>query len=329
MENQIIAAVLVSIVAFFTVFTITPFLIKFLEKRNLVVKDYNRKGGAMVARPGGISIIIGVIASELVLYAFFPSIHILAIVITSSLAFCVGIVDDRRVMGGWFKPVALAFCAIPILLLGAYDPDLAFPLFGSVKIPVLYIGLVIFMIPITGNTINSIDVLNGIASGFTSIASFALSAALFVMQNYEIAIASLALGFVSLAFYRYHKFPSRIFPGDSGVLVFGATYGAIAIVGHVEVIAAVALLPAIMNSFLFLSSMKKIVEHRQIKNPTFLSDDYKLGATHDKDAPITIVRLIVAGKPLTEKEIGTVIFVLAAFSGFLAVVTAILMSVRI
>ncbi|MDP3780027.1 MAG: UDP-N-acetylglucosamine-1-phosphate transferase, partial [Nitrosopumilaceae archaeon] len=92
MENQIIAAVLVSIVAFFTVFTITPFLIKFLEKRNLVVKDYNRKGGAMVARPGGISIVIGVITSEIALYTFFPSIHILAIVITSSLAFCVGIV---------------------------------------------------------------------------------------------------------------------------------------------------------------------------------------------------------------------------------------------
>jgi UDP-N-acetylglucosamine--dolichyl-phosphate N-acetylglucosaminephosphotransferase len=90
----------------------------------------------------------------------------------------------------------------------------------------------------------------------------------------------------------------------------------------VEVIAAVALLPAIMNSFLFLSSMKKIVEHRQIKNPTFISDDYKLGATHDKDAPITIVRLIVAAKPLTEKEIGTVIFKLATVSGGLAVLTA-------
>jgi len=67
----------------------------------------------------------------------------------------------------------------------------------------------------------------------------------------------------------------------------------------------------------------------ELKNPTFLSDDYKLGATPDKDAPITIVRLIVAGKPLTEKEIGFVIFRLAIFSGILAVITAFLMSVRI
>lgn len=329
MQQYIISAILVALTAFFTVYAITPFLIKTLEKRNLTVKDYNRKGGAMVPRPGGISIIIGVIASGLVLYAFFPIVEILAVVIVSAISFVIGLVDDRKVMSGWFKPLALAFCAIPILLLGAYNTDLAFPLFGAVKIPVLYIGLVIFMIPITGNTINSIDVLNGVASGFTAIASFALSGALFIMQNYEIATASLALAFASLAFYKFHKFPSRIFPGDSGSVVFGATYGAIAIVGHVEVIAAVALLPAVINSFLFLSSVKRIVEHRKIKNPTYLTDDYKIAPKPDKDAPVTIVRLITAAKPLTEREIGFVIFKLAIFSGILAIITAFMMGVRV
>ena len=87
-------------------------------------------------------------------------------------------------------------------------------------------------------------------------------------ENYEIAIASLSLVFVSLAFYKYHKFPSKIFPGDSGALTLGAMYGAIAIVGEVEVIAAIALGPAIINSFLFLSSMKRIVEHRENKIKT-------------------------------------------------------------
>jgi len=105
------------------------------------------------------------------------------------------------------------------------------------------------MIIITGNTVNSIDVANGIASGFMVIASLSLSIALFILQNYAIAIASLPLIFVSLAFYKYHKIPSKIFPGDSGALTLGVMYGAIAIVGQVEVIAAIALLPAILNSF--------------------------------------------------------------------------------
>jgi UDP-N-acetylglucosamine--dolichyl-phosphate N-acetylglucosaminephosphotransferase len=290
-----------------------------------MVKDYHRKGGAMVARPGGPAIISGIVASEMALYVLMPivRVEISAIVITTILAFFVGLVDDKKVMGGWFKPLALALTAVPIILLGAYDSDLAFPLFGAVNIPLLYIVVAIFMIPITGNTINSIDVLNGVASGFMVIASSALTISLIILENYEIAIASLSLVFVSLAFYKYHKFPSKIFPGDSGALTLGAMYGAIAIV-------AIALGPAIINSFLFLSSMKRIVEHREIKSkPVVLTDDYKLKATSDKDASVTLVRLIVAGGQLTEKEIGSVIFKLTVFSGFLAILTAFLMGVSL
>lgn len=319
-----------SVISFFTVFIITPFLIRALAKRNLTVKDYNKKELTMVARPGGPAIIAGILASEAVLFAFFPRVELIAIMSTSSLAFLVGLVDDSRVMSGWFKPLGLAGSAVPIVLLGAYDYNLTFPIFGDVNIPILYLVIAIFMIPITGNTINSIDVMNGVASGFMTIASFSLSIALFVIQNYEIAIASLPMGFVSLAFYKYHKFPSKIFPGDSGALTFGAMYGTIAIVGGVEIVAAVALLPAVINSFLFLSSMKRIVEHREIKSkPVTKNKDFLLEATPDKDAPITLVRLLVATKPLTEKQVGFAIFRLAAFSGILAIITATLMGVRI
>ena len=330
MPERIIAAAAVSVIAFFTVYFLTPFLIRALEKRNQTVKDYNRKGGAMVPRPGGPSIIVGILASELVLYLFFPMEEIIAIMATTGLAFLVGLVDDKKVMGGWFKPVALAAAALPILLLGVYDSNLAFPLFGEVRIPLLYFPIVIFMIVITGNTINSIDVLNGVASGFMTIASFSLTISLLILQNYEIAIASLPLGLVSLAFYKYHKFPSKIFPGDSGALALGAMYGTIAIVGDVEIIAAIALLPAIFNSFLFLSSMKRIMEHREIKSkPVTKNEDFKLKATNEKDAPVTLVRLIVASKPLTEKEVGFMIFRLALFSGILAIITTFMIGLKI
>jgi UDP-N-acetylmuramyl pentapeptide phosphotransferase/UDP-N-acetylglucosamine-1-phosphate transferase len=330
LTELIIPAIISCFVAFFLVFVMTPPLIKFLEKRNMAVKDMNKKGDVMVVRPGGPALIVGIVASELVLYAFLQMNEILAIIITTSAAFAIGYIDDRKVMGGWFKPVALVISAIPIIALGAYDSDLAFPLFGIVQIPVLYLVLIIFMIPITGNTINSIDVLNGVASGFMVIASFSLSICLFIVQNYEIALVSLPLGFVSLAFYKYHKLPSKIFPGDSGALTLGAMYGAIAIVGGVEIIAAVALLPAVINSFLFLASVKKIVEHRQIKGkPVDHTDDFKLRATSDKSAPVTLVRLILAGGPLSEKQVGYEIFKLTIFSGILAIITAFLMRVSL
>ena len=329
MIDLIIPAVISCLLAFFVVYLTTPPLIKILAKKNYAVKDMNKKENVMVVRPGGPSIILGIVVSEIVLYGFFQLNEILAIIITTTAAFVIGYVDDRKVMGGWFKPVMLAIAALPIIFLGAYNSDLTFPLFGDVQIPLLYLGLIVFMIPITGNTINSIDVLNGVASGFMVIASFSLSICLFIIQNYEIAIVSLPLGFVSLAFYKYHKIPSKIFPGDSGALTFGAMYGVIAIVGGVEIIAAVALLPAVINSFLFLSSVKRVVEHRQIKNPTMLTPDFKLMTTDNKAAPITLVRLILAGGPLTEKQVGFAIFKLAIFSGILAIITAFMMVISI
>lgn len=330
MLDKTIVGILISAIAFVTVYAITPGLINALTKRNMVVKDYNKEVVTMVARPGGPSILAGILASEFVLYAFFPSAAILAIIITTSLAFLVGFADDRKVLGGWFKPLALAGSAVPIILLGVYYPHLAFPLFGSVHIPELYLALIIFMIPIMGNAINSIDVLNGVASGFMTIASFALTICLVIVHNYDIALASLPLGFVSLAFYKYHKVPSRIFPGDSGALTMGAMYGTLAIVGHVEVIAAIALLPAVINSFLFLSSVKRVIEHRQIKaKPVVHTEDFRLMASDDKSAPVTLVRLILANGPMTEKQVGFVIFRLALFSAALAIITAFMMEIKI
>jgi len=326
LTELIIPAAISCVIAFFIVYLTTPPLITFLQKRNMTVIDMHKKVPVMIARPGGISIIAGIIASEIVLYAFLQMNEILAIMITSFLAFVIGYVDDRKKMGGWFKPLALAIAALPIIFLGAYDSDLAFPLFGEVQIPILYLAIVIFMIVITGNTINSIDVLNGVASGFMVIASFSLSIALFILQNYEIAVISLPLGFVSLAFYKYHKFPCKIFPGDSGALTLGAMYGTIAIVGQVEVVAAVALLPAIINSFLFLSSVKRIVEHHELKSkPVEHTEDFKLKASKDKKARISLVRLIVASEALSEKQVGYVIFKLTLFSGILAIITALMM----
>ena len=330
MLDKTILGILISAIAFVTVYAITPGLINTLTKRNMVVKDFNKQVATMVARPGGPSILAGILASEFVLYTFFPSTAILAIMITTSLAFLVGFADDKKVLGGWFKPLALAGSAVPIILLGVYLPHLAFPLFGSVRIPELYLGLIIFMIPVMGNAINSIDVLNGVASGFMTIASFALTICLVIVHNYDVALASLPLGFVSLAFYKYHKVPSRIFPGDSGALTMGTMYGTLAIIGNVEVIATIALLPAVINSFLFLSSVKKIIEHRQIKaKPVVHTEDFRLMASDDKSAPVTLVRLILANGPLTEKQVGFVIFRLALFSAALAIITAFMMGVKI
>ena len=329
MIEYLISAITASTVAFVVVYATIPWLIKYLVKNNSTVPDIHKKEKPMIARPGGPVIIAGILSSEAVIYALIPSVSILAIMITSFLAFIIGFIDDKKIMGGWFKPISLAVAAIPIILLGSYDSNLIFPLFGEVQIPLLSMAIIILIIPITGNTINSIDILNGVVSGFMIIASISLTLSLFIIANYDIAVASLPLIFVSLAFYKYHKNPSRIFPGDSGALTFGAMYGTLAIVGNIEIIAAVALLPAVINSFLFLSSVKRFVEHRAVAlKPVVITDDFKLKAVKDPRAPITLFRIIVSQLPLTDKQVSYTIFKLTIFSGILAIISAFLMDVR-
>jgi len=319
-------AALVFAVAFAIIHLTTPFLIRYLEKKGNVVVDILKPANTMVVRPGGPALLAGAVGSEAVLYIFFPSVEILALILTTMGCFIVGYVDDRRVMSGWFKPTFLAVSAAPILLLGANGTDLAFPLFGSVEIPLIYMALAPLMICITGNTANSIDVMNGLLSGFMVIAGAALTISLVIVQNYTMAAASLPLVAISLAYYRYHRIPCKIFPGDSGALMLGGMYGAIAIIGGVEIVAAVALLPAIVNSFLFLASVKKVVEHRQLpKKPTVITDDLKIRCSGIKDAHITLVALITGPVPHTERQVVHAVFKLAAISGGLAVLTAFMM----
>ena len=138
-------------------------------------------------------------------------------------------------------------------------------------------------------------------------------------------LVTLILISVCLAFFVFHRYPSKIFPGDSGTLTIGAMYGAIAIVGGIELIGVFAILPAILNSFFYLASMRDFVEHKNIKvRPTRVLSDGTIEAESNENAPITLVRLIVAGNPSKELPIVNTIFVLSLISAVLATIMGVL-----
>lgn len=319
-----IYGITVSAISFFVILFATPKIISSLIAKGEVVEDYHKPDKPPVPRPAGPVLFIGIAIAEIVLYLLTLNIKVIAILFTSIIAFIVGFIDDRKVMPGWYKPIALIAAAIPLIVLGAHGTHLNL-IFGSAFIPLLYIPLILVIISIVGNTINSIDVFNGVASGFVIIAMIPLLASIAIFGSNEAFIAALPLLFGTIAFYKFHKYPSKIFPGDSGTLLMGAMYGAVAIIGNSEIIGTIALLPAVMNSFLFLATVKKIVEHRQVKvRPVVLIDDFKLAATKEKNAPITLVRLILLEGPLSEKEIGYQIFKLAMFTSLLAFISIVI-----
>jgi len=311
----------VSAISFSIVFFITPAFIEYLTRKGRVVVDYHKPGKLMVPRPAGPVLLIGVVISEIILYFLILDVKIISVLLTTIIAFIIGYIDDLKTMPGWFKPAALILAAIPIIVLGTHGNYLGL-IFDSAFIPILYILLILSIIPIVGNTINSIDVFNGVASGFIIITMIPLLVSVILFSNTNVFLIGLPLLFGCIAIYQYHKFPSKIFLGDSGTLLLGSMYAGISIVGNSEIIGVIALLPAVMNSFLFLSSVKKIVEHREVKTrPVTICDDFRLMASKDNSAPATLVRLILARGPLSEQEIITRIFILATFSSILAIIS--------
>ena len=313
--------IIVSSISFLIIYFMTPTLIKYLNKKGRVVVDYHKPGKPNVPRPAGPVLLIGIVISEILLYFLILDAKIISVLLTTIVAFIVGYIDDMKTMPGWFKPAALILAAIPIIIIGSHGNYLGL-IFDNAFIPILYIPLILSIIPIVGNTINSIDVFNGVATGFIVITMIPLLVSVTVCGNTNVLLMGLPLLFGSIALYKYHKFPSKIFLGDSGTLLLGSMYASLSIVGNSEIIAVIALLPAVMNSSLFLSSVKKIVEHREVKTrPVTICNDFRLMASKDKSAPATLVRLILAKGPLSEQEIITRIFILATFSSILAFIS--------
>ncbi len=312
----------VSLISFIVTLVFTRYLIIVLKQRGSVVEDYFKPGKPKVPRPGGLAIVSGIVIAELILFILTSNILVLALLLSVIIAFIIGYIDDKKVMSGYYKPIALLVAALPIILLNAYDYNLDFPMVGSVKIPLLYILLIFILISTLGNTANSIDVFNGVVSAFMIIATIPIIIGLIISNKYELLSAAIPLIGSSLAFFIYHRYPSKIFPGDSGALTLGVAYAALIIISGFEVIGVIALLPAIINSFFFLSTTKRIVEHRAIRSkPTILLDDYKIAASKEINAPITLVRLIVSKRPLYEYQIVNRILLLSLFSSILAIIT--------
>ncbi len=324
--NTVLAAI-ATLVSGSLTYLLTRILIKVLRRRGWLVEDAHKPNKPLIPRPAGPALIIAILVGEAILYCLTYDVRVAALSSALLIAGLIGLVDDVKRLKGYYKPILLIFASLPILLLGAYVPQPIFPIYGkSVRLFIVYPLLVLAALPVTANTINAIDVFNGVVSSFVLLATIPLLVTFALRGDWIMLVAALPLLTSTAVFYFFfHRYPSKIFPGDSGTLALGALYGALAICGRAEVVGVIALLPAILNSFFFLSSVKKIVEHREVKErPVKILEDFRLAASPSREAPITLTRMILAKGPLSEVEVARAISILAIIAAVLAIITAFL-----
>ena len=141
-----------------------------------------------------------------------------------------------------------------------------------------------------------------------------------MLGKYDVAIISMSMLGTLIAFLYYNKYPAKVFPGDTGTLIIGATIAAIAFIGRVKLIAFIVLLPNIIDAALKFYSAG--VMERQQHQPTQLNEDGKL--VRPDQGFKSLIRLVLR-KPVDERTAVMMIWGIGIIFGILGIIVAILM----
>lgn len=344
MISDIILILIVSIGAFIASLLVTPLISRYMRSIGKVGTDVHKINLPVVPEAGGIGIMliyliviaIGIILapSDIVQYRLMVFFLILFLVTI------LGLYDDFKQLSAILKPLLLVILALPVIIfrsvngLQIANPTPVLPFVGVTSLKIAYWGLAIFVIAIPSNASNMLDVMNGVMSGSAILIGFTAFIATFIVPLPDEAVfvaryASLSLVAILLGFWLFNRYPAKVFAGDTGSLGVGAAIGLIAIYGEIEFVIVIALLVHIMNSFSILSSVKGLRERHEIKERPVKVKNGIVYASRNPKAPITLVRLIVARKPLTEPEIINRILMMVFYSCILSLVTAYLIRLEL
>lgn len=287
-----------------------PRLIHKLEKANIIGKDIHKSAKPIVAEMGGIGILFGFVIGIFAGIYLHPllTFQLTIVLLVILLVGIIGMVDDLLTLSSKEKFILLFLAGIPLIWVAPPNVGL------------LYIILIPIAVSIVANLTNMLAGLNGIESGLGVIAMISLTISCIILGKYDVAIISMSMLGALIAFLLYNKYPSRVFPGDTGTLIIGATIAAIAFIGRMKLIAFIILIPNIIDAAMKFYSAG--VMERQQHNPTQVNDDGNL-IIPDQGFK-SLIRLVLK-KPISEKEAVKIIWGIGIVFGILGIVVAIIL----
>ena len=327
---EVFYLIIVFIVGFLVTLCVLPFLIKFLKRKGYVGYDIHKNSKPEIAESGGICMLIGLSVASGFLMFFFPSFinEILIFILTVILAGIIGFIDDRIKLKSRYKIVLTIFIGSIIFLANFFRfitiSSPIIPFLGQTRLTIIYPILVLLIVAVFANTVNMLEGYNGEGSGTCLIAVCFIFICGLLWNSAETILLILPVMAVLIPFFIYNKYPAKIFPGDVGTLSMGAMIACVALIGSIEVAVFCALLIHIFNSFYVISSVKGFLESSDIKegrDDIILLQDDKIKASYQKNAVLTLPRLILAKGPLSEKELVKNFFVISIFCGLFSIIS--------
>ncbi|MFH1285679.1 MAG: hypothetical protein ABIH99_03795 [Candidatus Micrarchaeota archaeon] len=320
-------------ISFLMVFVFTPLLIRKLRNMKMLSADMNKKSKPMLPKMGGITIMLGFILATLVSLQLYPAMAVptmLASICTISLIAFLGMMDDVLSIRDLYRVVLPTFAALPLMAVSAGTSWITLPFIGVVKLVVgpLSIPLIgtiaslnlyaLLLIPIgvvaCSNLVNMLAGFNGLEVGSGAVIS--LSLLLFILLNpvqtgstVEAAILLTALLGACIAFLFYNWHPAKLFPGNITTYVIGAVLVCAVVIGNMERVGVIALIPQIIEFFLKARGFFKAENFGEERKGRLYYEGKVYSLTH----------LFMKYLHPTEKQLVVLLLIIQAIFGLIAV----------
>ena len=201
-----------------TVFS-TPYLIDVLKKNGIVDVPNKRKiHKGQIPRMGGL-VIFSVFS--IVLFSFYNNINDIRLVIIGYIFIILcGITDDMLGLKWYVKAVLQSVSAL--FLMAYLIPKFSTLSLFTVTLPLsIYLVILFLFILGTVNSINLMDGMDGLVSGFSILVMIFLASIATIVEDNFVFMSAIILSGSLLGFLKYNGYPAKIFLGDTGSLFLG------------------------------------------------------------------------------------------------------------
>jgi len=237
-----------------------PWLIPRLMRAGISGRDMNKPGSVVLPEMGGFAVVGGFLVGVLLAIGLstFSVIDVgmdlglvLASVSTILVMALIGVIDDLFLVSQKVKAFLPIFASLPLVAVKAGVTTMTLPIFGDVDFGVFY-ALVFIPVAITGasNATNMLAGFNGLEAGLGVVMFSTIGGLAYALGRVEAAVLSFALLGSLIAFLRFNWYPARIFIGDVGTLTVGAGVACAVIVGNMEQVGAILILPFFAELYL-------------------------------------------------------------------------------
>ncbi|MCB0825447.1 MAG: undecaprenyl/decaprenyl-phosphate alpha-N-acetylglucosaminyl 1-phosphate transferase [Armatimonadetes bacterium] len=249
--------ILTGLIALVVSLLVTPFVRKFAISKGAVddpTRDDRRVHTEPTPRWGGIAIFIAFVVAVCSVLPFaypeapFPP-YLIGILLGSIVMVVYGALDDLHQYSAKIQLAVLLLVGVGVQFFSSSVGTVQITGIGLPWLDDGWLGFGLFAIPLTAiyifvvtKTMDTIDGIDGLSCGISTIAATTLGVIATLEGQPRVALLAMAIAGASLGFLRYNYNPAKIFMGTGGAQTLGFLLASLSIVGAFKTAATLAVL---------------------------------------------------------------------------------------